>query len=64
MNLSICYTHGHHVPLTEHVENGSCWMQGESHIMSHLHHIATSDIAVSTDQSLVQEGKTKVFVTF
>ena len=43
-------------------------MQGESRITSHLHHIATSDIAVSTDVGpglvLGQEGKAKVFVTF
>ena len=28
---------------------GSCLVQGETRITSHLHHIATSDIAVSTD---------------
>ena len=31
--------------------------------MSHLHHIATSDITVATDVGPGQEGKTKVFVT-
>jgi len=38
----------------------------KSHITSHLHHIATSDIVVSTDSGkpgLSQESKTKVFVT-
>ena len=28
---------------------GSCYMQGESRITSHLHDFATNDIAVSTD---------------
>ena len=39
-------------------------MQGESHIMTPLPHIATCDIVVSMDIRPGQEGKTKVLVTF
>ena len=37
----------------------------KSHITSHLHHIATSDIVISTDSEpgLSQERKTKAFVS-
>ena len=37
----------------------------KSHITSHLHHIAASDIMISTDSKpgLSQESKKKVFIT-